>query len=246
MRIFSLHGFTGCQKDFDQIRLESKGWLEWVPIELPGHGKNNFQIQNFKDGIHWLNRELQINRFSPEDILLGYSMGGRLAASYATLFPMKINKLVLIGTNFGIENWLERFERYRKDAKIAKMVLKQGTIEFLKKWNQNPLLANQASHIPNYETLMKERFRNCPKGLSMCLKALSIGLMPPIWKKLKNIHCPSLLIAGQLDKKFYSINQKALLYAPSNFQAVTIAKAGHAAHLENMNHFLIHLKAFIQ
>ncbi len=56
--------------------------------------------------------------------LCGYSMGGRLAISFVTKYPEKINTLILESASYGIESKEGREERLKKDLKLCKHIEK--------------------------------------------------------------------------------------------------------------------------
>ena len=51
--------------------------------------------------------------------LCGYSLGGRLAISFAAKYPDMIQSLLLESTSLGIADRVEREERYQKDLNIS-------------------------------------------------------------------------------------------------------------------------------
>ena len=92
-----LHGFTGSHRSWDEI--VSKSNLLTITLDLPGHGKSTFNnlesdysIDDWCEDFNEILNSLDIDKID----LCGYSMGGRLAISFATKYPGKINKLILI------------------------------------------------------------------------------------------------------------------------------------------------------
>lgn len=55
--------------------------------------------------------------------------------------------------------------------------------------------------------------------------------MPPLWERLEQVTTPTLLVVGAEDPKFQAIAADLAAALPSA-RCVTIAGAGHCAHLE--------------
>ena len=86
-----LHGFTGSEKSWDEFR--NKLNLPTIAIDCPGHGSNLIEdLSNpytFEDWEKEFNSYLNQNHLE-KITLCGYSMGGRLAITFASKFPNKI------------------------------------------------------------------------------------------------------------------------------------------------------------
>src|SRR5689334_1565406 len=67
-------------------------------------------------------------RVDDGDVVVGYSMGGRLALSAALRRPAKFGALVLVGTSAGIEDANAREERRVADEELANWI-EEHTIE---------------------------------------------------------------------------------------------------------------------
>jgi len=94
-------------------------------------------------------------------VLLGYSMGGRLALSLATHHPESLDGLILESTTAGITDPEQRSERRASDRRKAALI-RQDFGEFLEEWDRNPLFKPKRSskshpephseHNPNPES----------------------------------------------------------------------------------------------
>jgi len=72
----------------------------------------------------------------------------------------------------------------------------------------------------------------------------STGLMHPMWESLPKLLTPALLISGDLDVKFTDIARRMEHALPCG-RHVIIPNAGHAAHIENPNKVIEHIKDFL-
>jgi len=246
--IFFLHGFTGSSCNWDVITESIKGNFTTIAVDLIGHGKSDSpsQVQLYDtDSIVEQLNEL-FNHFSDKQIfLIGYSMGGRAAISYAAKYPQKIKGLILEGSSAGIEDEKMRSERIADDKSLADFIESHSLIEFVDYW-LNLDLFNTQRRFSNEKRnqIRKEKLQNNKTGLANMLRGFGTGQMPRLQKEIKKILPKTLLITGELDTKFTQINLELLKLFPSA-KHIVIKNAGHNTHLEEpkefirlVNHFL--------
>lgn len=250
--IIFLHGFTGSVSDWEKITENVDPNYFPISIDLPGHGEtdvsNNledYSIESISNIITTFVRKYQF----PKIVLCGYSMGGRVALSYAVNNMSSIQALILESTTAGIRNLKEREKRYRSDLNLAKLIENNGVKKFVEYWMELPLFDTLKS-IDNqlYIKIIQNKLNNDPMGLANSLRGFSTGKMIDLWDKLTEIDFPILLVSGQEDKKFSKIasEMKSILH---HAEHQTLQGAGHNVHLEKpkefiklMNNFLIKLK----
>jgi len=179
-------------------------------------------------------------------ILLGYSMGGRIALQYALQYPQKLNGLVLVGATPGICDGTERAERIRKDIEQASALLNEPINSFLKTWSRQSIIHTQ-DRIPEpfRERMRKTRLSNNKQALAYYLTALGTGSMNPVWDQLSELRLPTLLVTGEEDKKFTNIARDMMRHLP-NGTFETIPDAGHAPCFEQPLIFAEVLEKFIK
>lgn len=246
--LLALHGFTGCALDFYFFSQHTSDLLSWWAPDLIGHGKSpapeDIAAYTTSAHIHYLDQIAE--KIGEPFILLGYSMGGRLALQYALERPELISKLILVGTTPGIIDPKERKSRMQNDEALALSILSDGIEIFLKKWQEQPLIKTQ-SNIPHslYKDMLLRKHQNTPLGLANSLRAMGTGSMQPLWNKLNYLKCPVTLLTGETDSKFFEIAKQMKNSAPSMAHEV-IPSAGHAAIWENPNYFNSFLKLAIK
>lgn len=88
------------------------------------HGEQtNYHIEDFEQSAQYLSRQITAKIADKPYILVGYSLGGRLALNYAlqSKYPQsKLVALILEGANLGLENEQQRLERWQNDLAWAK------------------------------------------------------------------------------------------------------------------------------
>ena len=241
--VLFLHGFLGSSEDFETIAplLEQFCCLS---VDLPGHGKTQVDAEHYTMPntaaliVHLLDR-LNISHCH----LIGYSMGGRLALYLALQFPDRFPKVVLESASPGLKTEAERLARKRHDAKLADR-LESDFPAFLADWYEQPLFRSLKQY-PNFEQLIQQRLRNRPSELARSLRHLGTGEQPSLWNRLKVHQNPLLLLVGERDRKFVSINQE-MADGCKAAQLKIIPNAGHNVHVEEPQIFARCVHKFLQ
>jgi 2-succinyl-6-hydroxy-2,4-cyclohexadiene-1-carboxylate synthase len=248
--IIFLHGFMGNINEFNEaIKLLAEDF-SYLTLDLPGHGKTEvfggdkyYQMESTAQAIINLLDELKIDKCH----LIGYSMGGRLALYLTIHFPERFIKVVLESASPGLATEAERLERVRRDAQIARK-LSRSIIEtdfaaFLSNWYNQPIFGYIKNH-PEYDCMIENRLRNNPQELEKSLCFMGNGCQPYLWEKLQDNKIHLLLLAGEYDEKFISINTK-MANLCKFAQLKIIKNAGHNIHFENTLAFVENIKYFL-
>ena len=169
----ALHGFLGLPSDWDFLR-DAGFSVETPPLgAIPSDG----------------------------DVLLGYSMGGRLAL-HALLQGAKYRRAVIVSAGLGIEDRVAREERQRTDDRWARMFEKQPWSRVIAEWNAQPVFGGHS---------VKRRERDFERReLARQLREWSPGVMAPMAWRLREIAIPVLWIAGERDAKYVAEGRRAV------------------------------------
>jgi 2-succinyl-6-hydroxy-2,4-cyclohexadiene-1-carboxylate synthase len=171
-----------------------------------------------------------VQALTPERFtLVGYSMGGRIALHAALALAPSVVRLVLIGASPGIADPAERAQRQAADERLADEIERSTIEQFAASWARTPVLAGQPPAVA--AGVHADRLRSTPAGLARALRGLGAGALPSLWERLDDVAVPTVLMAGERDRKF---SELALAMARVLPQAdvITVAGAGHAVHLE--------------
>jgi 2-succinyl-6-hydroxy-2,4-cyclohexadiene-1-carboxylate synthase len=177
VRIVALHGFLGLPSDWDFLR---EGGFDVIAPEL--------------DAFHGGQALLPVlGRGGHDDVLLGYSMGGRLALQ-ALLVGAKYDKAVLISTRVSPaaesrEAWAQRFERDEWET-------------LLRDWNAQPLFGGHSMPRAEKDFDRAELARQLREHLPAALPRLHELTIPTLW------------IAGARDAKYVAEAELAASRAP--------------------------------
>jgi 2-succinyl-6-hydroxy-2,4-cyclohexadiene-1-carboxylate synthase len=171
-------------------------------------------------------------------------MGGRIALAGAVLKPARVSSLILESASPGLAGESERRARRRADEALAEGILRGGMEAFVDHWMGLPLFATQGKLPPAVREANRERrLKNNPEALAACLRGIGTGAQPSFWEDLPRIQVPTLLLAGEEDRKFSELARRMADLLPSA-ELRLIPKSGHSIHLENPFAWLAAVRTF--
>jgi 2-succinyl-6-hydroxy-2,4-cyclohexadiene-1-carboxylate synthase len=248
--ILFLHGFMGNCHEFDEtIKLLSDDFY-CVTIDLPGHGKTQlfggdecYTMVNTAQALINLLDKLKIYQC----FLVGYSMGGRLALYLNLYFSQRFPKVILESASPGLIKEAERLERVKSDEQIARKLTRcveeSDFRAFLLNWYNQPIFGYIKNH-PKFECMIESRSQNNPLELAKSLRFMGTGCQPCLWDQLEENINPLLLLAGEYDVKFITVNKK-MVNACKVAQLQIIRNSGHNIHFENTFSFVQNIRKFL-
>lgn len=234
------HGFTGDSSTWSSLAEQLRETRKLVCIDIVGHGRtdspdhpNRYGMMSVVQDINQIIDSFKWNRVD----VLGYSMGGRLALSFAMEYPHKVRKLILESSSPGLKTEEERKNRQIQDERLAELILEQGIEEFVKYWENIPLFSSQKKLSTEKQLeIRKQRLQNSAVGLANSLKGMGTGVQPSWWEKLNQFEVETLLLTGTLDGKFCSIAEEmASLMKKAHW--IKVNESGHAIHVEHSEKF---------
>jgi 2-succinyl-6-hydroxy-2,4-cyclohexadiene-1-carboxylate synthase len=160
-------------------------------------------------------------------VVVGYSMGGRLALHAALRDAFA--GLVVVGASAGIDDADQRRRRREADAELADWIEAHAIDEVVGRWERNPVFASQSPSL--VEAQRAGRLAHSPADLARLLRSAGQGALDPIWDRLFEIQAPVLALAGEHDLIYRAAAERISSLVQRGESAV-IAGAGHAAHLE--------------
>src|SRR6266581_8937931 len=236
-----LHGFTGSTAGWgQQMDILADYGLRIIAIDLPGHGQSDAPDDTKRYSIEYCQKDIlaalqTLGVHKGQAIILGYSMGGRIALF--TALSGVFRALILESASPGLEDPAEREERRTSDEALAASIEREGVPAFIERWERLPLFASQRTlPFECREALHRQRLQNNATGLAQSLRGVGTGVQPSLYAQLPTLHIPVLLIAGELDTKFTTIARHMAQSLPQA-QLHIIPAAGHTVHLERPQAF---------
>lgn len=243
--ILFLHGFMGHAGVWRPVMEQLTDNMYAVALDLPGHGKTTSELRNLDfDSVSDAVSGFVKNHFDHPPILLGYSLGGRIALYTALKHPDLFGGLVLESTTPGIESRADRDVRLGEDQAKADKLRTTDIRTYLTDWYQLPVFASLALRNDLIEKIIKKKSGGDPVALAEVIVRLSPGRQKSLWGELDRWDKPTLIIAGELDEKFCNIARQ-MVPRIKNADLKIIRDAGHIVHLENRKDFMIALNFFL-
>jgi 2-succinyl-6-hydroxy-2,4-cyclohexadiene-1-carboxylate synthase len=204
-----LHGFLGSKEDWEEMIPFFSDRFHCMAIDLPGHGGAPLCgaiLPTLRNEIPGMT--------SKPPVLIGYSMGGRIAMQLKSIAGALVN----ISGHPGLKTCEERAERLKADQVWANKLAHLPFKEFLSEWYAQPLFA------PGKD-MIRRRIQQDPKHLAEVLLQMSLAHQIP----MDNFPCPTLFLHGEKDLKY----REAFGRLGGVVTVRQIQGCGHALHLEN-------------
>ena len=235
-----LHGFTGDSSTWASFFDKWGSHSRLIVPDIIGHGKtespedlNHYQIESMAHSLNTILEKTGVHQID----LLGYSMGGRLALTFAVMFPNRVRKLILESASPGLETESEREIRRMNDAKLAKFIVEEGLNSFVNYWEDISLFKTMKRLPASVQNNIREqRLRNSPQGLANSLLGMGTGSQPSWWKELGGLNCEVLLLTGEEDIKFGRIAE-SMAAKIMDVKWMVVQNSGHAIHVEESEKF---------
>ena len=230
--IVTLHGFAGDAEDFGPLFAAASGPLTAAAV-APVLVREGATVRPLSDLVSTIGSRLSEGQGAP--VLLGYSMGGRLALHAA--FAQPPAALLLIGAAPALDDAFTaamepRAARATADTALAERIRALGTAPFAAEWQQLPIIASQQSAPRWWQARRLARTEPALAEVwAASLEAYGPAMMPSDWSRLAALHCPVCLVVGEHDAKYLAQNRELLRLLP-NAELHIISGAGHAPHLE--------------
>ncbi len=241
--VLFLHGFMGSGRVWLPTMNQLAGQVFAIAPDLPGHGQTEADLELLDfDTLASDLLDLCDRHFDRPPVMVGYSLGGRVALYAALKYPDRFSALVLESSSAGIEAESERQQRLVQDMLTADRLRSTDMVSFLTEWYKQPLFAHLSRET--VAGIIQKKSGGNRHHLAEVVVHLSPGRQPSLWDRLPQWTKPILIMAGALDTKYSQTAQRMAEYMPQA-QLEIIPEAGHIVHLENNRAFVAALKSFL-
>ncbi|WP_052436048.1 alpha/beta fold hydrolase [Neochlamydia sp. EPS4] len=229
-KIHALHGFLGLPTDWQRFNLPN---LHAYSLRRPS-------LAPAADGLWgWAKRFNRLAQPRHDDILMGYSLGGRLALHALLDNPNQWRAGIIISAHPGLTSKEEKIKRVQADKAWADRFGNDPWQDVIRDWNCQAVFGGKS--FP----LKRSEHQFLRKNLQDQLKFFSTGHQDDLSEALKGLPLPILWISGQLDTKFLAKAHELTFSHPLS-RVESIAHAGHRAPWEQSILFLKIIQSFIQ
>lgn len=250
-KIVFLHGLMGFLNNWGRITRDLSSQYCCLVYDQRGHGKSfkpetGYQPEDYAQDLLEIINELGWDKI----ILVGHSMGGRNALCFASLYPERIEKLVIVDISPDLkpdsalyfERMLSLVPTPFTSMELAKQFFAQ---EFMKGFNakeDNQVLSRFlfANLEVKADGQVDWRFSK-----SAIIDSAKLGRKEGLWDWFKELDCSCLYVRGENSKDLSRDVYEKVLLGNRKIQGVEISDAGHWVHSEQPDLFLKELKNFI-
>lgn len=217
-----VHGFTQTGNSWQPLLRKMRTPIDACLLDAPGHGASTVATRSVLDAGHDIAETMQ------PGVLVGYSMGARMALHAALHHPGTVRALVLISGTPGIEDEGERIQRRLDDEALAQRIETDGLRQFIDSWLALPMF----KRLDPSTDQRADRLTNDAARLAASLRHAGVGTQASLWDLVPELAIPVLLIAGEDDAKFTAIARRMHgLIVGSHLHILD--GVGHTAHLED-------------
>lgn len=224
--IHCLHGAVGSHRDWDLF----KGTFKQDSIAL-----DLWKLfENASPSLTEAGKTIAAQA-AQNDIILGYSMGGRLALHALLAHPEKLKAAIIISAHPGL---IEGHEERLTSDEIWSFLPGQKWEPFLKKWNKQNILSTPPNGL--HQADFQDR-----AAVAKSFRHWSLGTQENLLPHFKGITCPVLWITGENDLKFTRLAEEAVSVLP-NAQHHIIPDSGHRVPWETPQAFAEIVNSFLE
>lgn len=261
-RLVLLHGLLGSAQDWQPLlqALPASLRQQALALDLPGHRSVAGPAVDFAHWPAWLDQRLKTHQVG-DFILLGYSLGGRLALHYSattSAATSAISQSVVAATpanrprlcglivesgHPGLAGIDERRLRARQDARWVRRFWREPFTEVLADWYQQPVFAELDT--AQRQQLIALRGQQNGRAIARMLAATSLARQPDHRAWLADSALPMLWLSGTRDQKFSALACQLARDCP-RLAADPIAHAGHNVHRDAPEAMAARLQAWLR
>lgn len=232
--IVLLHGFSSTATAWMRVGEALAGEYHVVALDQRGHGETEWDPQKrytddqYAADARALVEHLNLNQFT----LIGHSMGGSIAFTYASRYPRDVKRLIIEDS--------APMPAGRAPADVPSSFASRAEVE--------QYIRRTAPNMP--EPAVQDRvavyYRERPDG-SWGFRADVAGVRAgrraqnseALWEHVRNVQCPTLVIRAGAEPPLVSEETAARLSRENpRIEVVTVPGAGHNIHFAHFDDFM--------
>ena len=222
-----LHGWLGQGSDGEALQEVLGENVQFICPDLPGHGETPIGSWELSALLRTL-AEVAARC----EIVMGYSLGGRLLMMAAARYPLAFGSLVIESAHPGLCSEEERMKRKMVDSQRAQDLRDMGLDAFCRQWYQAGMWAGLPP--PDRE--------GDPKELAEALQRFGLCHQPDLRPWLRTTRNPLLWLAGTRDRAYVS---HADWCRQHTSHQVEVVDTGHNIHDQNPGDWARLIQQFI-
>jgi pimeloyl-ACP methyl ester carboxylesterase len=248
--VLMLHGFGVSGHMFDEFGDRASGSLRLIALDQRGHGDSDwakdgeYSREAFVSDIEGFRETLGLESF----ILIGHSMGGLNAVTYAAQHPSRVRALVLV--DVGPESAREGVENIVRFTRGPDLLEFDEFVEMAHRFNSRRSLENIRDRMRHrlkqtddgkWTWKFDSRFRD----KESTLKIGSEMSNDETWQLFRSVATPTLLIRGAESDVLTQETAERVVREMPNARLVLVPGAGHSVPGDNPDDFTASVREFI-
>ena len=230
MKIFCIHGNFQTAKVWQF--LEDRLKAEISDLDMVCEDLYAKQFEGFDGWTEDFCNRVESEGNGEKSILLGYSLGGRLALHACVRRPDLWKAVVVAGADPGLETEEDKRFQLERDRNWAGRLTNEPLGKLASEWDEQPVFGGLKNQAPRNLGDMDA------SKLSRQFEIFSKGLQHNLLPKLAELKSPPVLfLSGEKDQKYQGIGEKLAKSSPV-VKAQVVADAGHRVPWENPETFV--------
>jgi len=242
--VLMVHGFGASLETWEPWALELSHSLRVIRLDLPGSGLSGPDaLGDYRDArtmalLLALLDQRHLDRVS----LVGHSVGGRIAWTFAATHPARVAKLVLVAPDGFASQGFEY-------GQAAEVPVSLGLMRYaLPRWMLRMSLEPAYAHPAALTDAMVTRYYElmlAPQSRSAMLERLRQTVLVDPVPLLSSIQAPTLLLWGEQDAMIPFANAADYQRALPHHTLVSFDRVGHLPHEEASARALVPVQQFL-
>ncbi len=247
-KLVFLHGLMGFGSNWKSAARHFEDRYQCLLLDQRGHGRSfrpptGYKVDDYVSDLEQILAELDWQ----EIILVGHSMGARVAARFAERFPKKIKRLILV--DMGPESSVPTMTSV--EAKIRDVPVPFASREAAREYFDGPFLQKFKNEtLKQFFYANMEQTENGEMGwrfyLPGILETLWQSRTTQQWETYRSFSMKTLLIRGEHSADLPQELFEKTLLSNANIQGKTVAGAGHWVHVDKPRELLEIFEDFLK
>lgn len=246
-----LHGLMGYGLNWKRIANAFQSSGQVLIFDQRGHGKSYHPEKGYSPEDYADDLALLLEALHWETIdLVGHSMGGRNALNFASRFPQRVRRFVMVdmgpevapGSSERIQGLIDLVPVPFQNKLLAKEFFMN---EFPKLIHQNPQAQTLGQYFYANMTEDEKGLVSWRFSMKAILESLKEGRTKKYWSEWESLSMPTLVIRGEKSEDLTSEIYLEMLKRNPLCRGVELREAGHWVHFEQPIEFTQVLKRFL-
>lgn len=238
-----LHGFLGMSDNWKSLATQfASAGFQVHALDLRNHGKSFHSEEfNYEVMVEDVKNYIHVHQLT-NSVVLGHSMGGKVAMLLATTYPNLVSKLII--ADIGPKYYAPHHQT---------ILAGLNAVDFSKKPSRSDVEQIVSTFITDFGTrqfLLKNLYWKTPEQLAFRFnlqvfnyKIETIGIALPFENKFEG---PTLFLRGSKSDYILDSDFETIYYHFPMASIVTIDNAGHWLHAENPKDFQLNVMQFLK